>query len=258
MRSTSRRSRLGLWLILLVAAACGRRETTIRVEVPDLEGHLTPVASLPLVVLPYDRDSLLAELGATASGTRPDTAALDSLFAAVRAPFNEYLRAVAHAAMLRDSLARLRRRIELEPRGSAAYRGGYRTFTVLADSLARAERLIAKTQVTLSTAEQLVAPLLGRLRQAMTRWEDSTLRSYDSLTAMRARQAGRRPVHAQTGANGSVALRLPEGAWWVYSRAPQVGNPYAGWYWNVRITGDSVRLTPATGRLRPCYSTRCP
>ncbi len=245
-------------MILLAASACGRRGTTIQVEVPDLDGRLTPVARLPIVVLPYDRDSLLAALEAAAGSPRPDTAALDSLFTVVRGPFNALLRAESHAAAVRDSLAHLRDRLEREARNSAAYRTGYRSFAALADSLARAEQRIAKAQDVLSAAEHQAGPRLGRLRQAVTRWEDSTLRSYDSLTAARARQLGRRPVQAQTGADGAVTLRLPQGMWWVYSRAPQVGNPYAGWYWNRMITADSVKLSPATGRLRPCYSTRCP
>jgi len=210
------------------------------------------------VLLPYDRDSLLASLEDAAASPRPDTAALDSLFAVVRGPFNELLRAESRAATVRDSLARLRDRLEHEPRNGAAYRTGYQAFAALADSLARAEQRIAKAQEVLSAAEHRAGPSLGRLRQAVTRWEDSTLRSYDSLTAARARQLGRRPVHARTGADGTVTLRLPQGTWWVYSRAPQVGNPYAGWYWNWKIAGDSVTLSPATGRLRPCYSTRCP
>lgn len=245
-------------MILLSAGACGRRGTTIQVEIPDLDGRLTPVGRLPIVVLPYDRDSLLAALEAAAGSPRPDTAALDSLFAVVRGPFNELLRAESRAATVRDSLARLRDRLEREPRNSPSYRSGYRAFAVLADSLARGEQRIAKAQDVLSAAEHQAGPSLGRLRLAVTRWEDSTLRSYDSLTAARARQLGRRPVHAVTGADGAVTLRLPGGSWWVYTRAPQVGNPYAGWYWNWKITADSVKLSPATGRLRPCYSTRCP
>jgi hypothetical protein len=244
--------------MLFTAAACGRRETTIRVQVPDLDGRLTPVGRLPIVVLPYDRDSLLAILESAAVGVRPDTAVLDSLFALVRAPFNGLLRAETRAAALRDSLARLRGRLEQEPRNSPAYRAGYRAFAALADSLARAEQRIARAQEVLADAEHLVGPRLGRLRLAVTRWEDSTLRSYDSLSGARARQAGRRPLHAVTGADGAVRLHLAAGDWWVYSRAPQVGNPYAGWYWNLKITGDSVVLAPANGRLRPCYSTRCP
>lgn len=246
------------WLIVLAAAACSRRETTIGVAIPDLEGRLTPVARLPIVVLPYDRDSLLAELEARASSPRPDTAAIDSLFALVRGPFSELLRTEARAVGLRDSLDRLRVRLEHEPRNTAAYRGGYQVFTALADSLTRAEQQIAKAQLVVSAAEHQIGSRLGKLRQAVTRWEDSTLRSYDSLSAARTGQLGRSPVHGATGSDGSVTLQLPQGTWWVYSRAPQVGNPYAGWYWNQKVTGDSVRLTPATGRLRPCYSTRCP
>ena len=246
------------WLILVATAACSRRETTIRVAVPDLEGRLTPVAGLPIVALPYDRDSLLAELEARAASPRPDTAAIDSLFALVRGPFSELLRTEARAVGLRDSLDRLRARLEHEPRNSPAYRVGYHTFTALADTLARAEQQIVKAQLVVSAAERQIGSRLGRLREAVTRWEDSTLRSYDSLTAARASQLGRRPVHAETGADGSLTLKLPQGTWWVYTRAPQVGNPYAGWYWNQKVTGDSVPLTPATGRLRPCYSMRCP
>ncbi len=68
--------------------ACERpRNVAVRVSIPGPDSVETPVTGVGLVALPYDRDSVLAALEASAATPRPDTSALDSLFRAFRVPF---------------------------------------------------------------------------------------------------------------------------------------------------------------------------
>ena len=64
----------------------GSREVAVRVSIPDPASTETPAAGVGVVALPYDRDSVLESLEARAGSPRPDTAALDSLFARFRGP----------------------------------------------------------------------------------------------------------------------------------------------------------------------------
>ena len=72
-------------------AACERpRDVAVRVSIPGPDSVETPVTGVGLIALPYDRDSVLAALEASARSPRPDTTALDSLFRAFRVPFVSY------------------------------------------------------------------------------------------------------------------------------------------------------------------------
>ena len=62
----------------------------VRVSIPGPDSVETPVTGVGVVALPYDRDSVLRQLEARAPTPRPDTAPLDSLFAAFRGPFTAY------------------------------------------------------------------------------------------------------------------------------------------------------------------------
>jgi hypothetical protein len=119
--------RLSLFLLLALAGcdATTSRETVVRVLIPGPDSIPTPVAGLGLVALPYNRDSVLAELEARARAPRPTTADLDSLFAEFRGPFAAYSKAAFEAGRLRDSLARLKSRLDGLSRSAPEYRELY-------------------------------------------------------------------------------------------------------------------------------------
>jgi hypothetical protein len=246
------------WLGILVLAACGRPDTVIHVAIRDVDGRPAPVAKLRLVILPYDRDSVLAALESRSRTPRPDTMGLDSLFSQVRQPFGALLRATWFDRRLRDSLEDLRRRTAAEPRGSARYRELYLAFATAADSLGPAQQRLVEANRVAGAAYRRVGARLDQLRLVMTRWEDSTFRSYDSDISALTAQLGRRRQEVVTGADGRAAVRLPQGKWWIYARAPDPADPNAGWYWNVPVGGDSIALDPGSAQHRPCYTTRCP
>jgi hypothetical protein len=246
------------WLGLLILTGCGPRETVIRVAIRDLDGRRAPVAGLPLVLLPYNRDSILALLLARGPARRPETRQLDSLFAIFRTPFIALTRETDRARQLRDSLAALRQRIDAEPRSTRTYRTLYLAYATTVDSLTAVEHRAAEASRLASAAMKRVGPRIDVLRRAMTRWEDSTFRSYDSVIATLTARLGRTRLNLVTGADGRLAKRLPPGPWWVYARAPDPADPNAAWYWNLPLRGDSFDLDPSSAEHRPCYTQRCP
>ncbi len=206
---------------IALLAACGGEEVVIQLMIPDQSGQATPLPGIRLVLLPYDRDSVLGALERQAGSPRPDQRRLDSLAARFRGPFNELLRLTA-----------------------AADRGG-EAGTAAAESLPRA-------RAALDRARSALQPAIDSERARLRTWEDTAFRAYDSVGATLVRARRRDPVVDSTRAGGTVTLALPGGPWWVVARAVNVQDPNAEWYWNVAVAGDTVRLSPenAVSRLR--------
>jgi hypothetical protein len=228
--------RLGAVLTLLLVA-CGPDRVTVSVHIPGEDGVETPVPGVRLVLLPYDRDSVLTALEARAPTPRPSTAALDSLFQAFREPFNAYLRLALASGRLRAAAD--------SARGSLA--------AELADSAARLAVEVERARETLVGWRDRIGPATDSLRRRISAWEDTAFRAYDSTTAAMVRASRRKPITDSTGADGRVTMGVPSGAWWLTARAINIQDPNAEWYWNVRVAGDTIRLRPANGRARPRY-----
>ena len=124
--------------------ACERpRDVAVRVSIPGPDSVETPVTGVGLIALPYDRDSVLAALEASATSPRPDTAALDSLFRAFRVPFVSYTGTIQRTERLRDSLDLLRTRLDSLPAKHSRVPGALRPVLAtrrLADRGAEADR----------------------------------------------------------------------------------------------------------------------
>ena len=208
--------------ILIALGACGGPDVVIEAAIPDETGALTPLAGARLVLLPYDRDSLIQVLENRAPSTRPSGARLDSLFDAFRTPFNEYLRISTARSRTTDSVAR----------------------RALEDSASRARAALDATRNRLE-------PAIDSERTRIRAWEDTAHRAYDSIGGALVRQSLRDAVVDSTRADGRTRIRLKRGAWWITARAVNVHDPNREWYWNVRVEGDTVRLNPSTGRVRP-------
>lgn len=205
----------------------------MRVTVPDLEGTESPASGVPVVAVPYDRDSVVAALEAAQATPRPHTATLDSLFAQFRGPFLDHFRAGQALTAVRDSVAR-----------------------GLADSgaLATATRRSEQTRAALDAARAALAAG-DSLRDDVRSWENSTYAPFDSVVKALAERARRKPVVDTTDATGKAELRLPasENDWWVTARSWDVTDPNTSWTWSVRVDADSVELNGRNGRRRPRY-----
>lgn len=231
-------------LLLAVAVGCRPYETHLSVKAPGPDSLPSPVAHLPVVFLPYDRDSILRGLERGAS-PRPHQGELDSVAARERAPVAAYVRATWRADSARRALTELRATLDTTPRNAPAYRDGYARFAALVDSLPRLDQAVTTARALMGRSEASLARRLAVLRADIQRWEDSTYRSYPEITKQLARQLGRDPVRGVTDDVGRVAVALPRGSWWVYARSPDANDPEGEWYWNVRVRGTQVQLDRA-------------
>ena len=229
------------------------RDVAVRVSIPGPDSVETPVTGVGLVALPYDRDSVLAALEAAARRPRPDTAALDSLFRAFRVPFVSYTATVQRTEHLRDSLDRIRERLDSLPRNTPEYRERYAGFSRLNDSLTAAQSRTERARQELDRARADFIDRSESLRAAIRHWEDSTYRGYDSLTRNLAARRRQDPRTDTTGGDGWARFHLPPGEWWIYGRSWDATDPNAEWYWNLPVTSDTVLLSSRTGRQRRRY-----
>lgn len=231
----------------------GRREVAVRVSIPDPASAETPAAGVGVVALPYDRDSVLASLEARASSQRPDTAALDSLFARFRGPFTTYT-AISYAeGELRDSLRRLRGRLDSVPRQSPDYAALSAGHARLSVSLLRTERRARQARVALDRARLDFVSRSESLRSAVRHWEDSTYRGYESIVESLAKARRREPVTDTTDATGWAHFTLAPGNWWIHARAWDTSDPNSQWYWNTPADSDTILLSSRSGQQRPRY-----
>lgn len=206
-------------------------------RLPDERGIEQPLAGARVVVLPYDRDSILSGLEAAVPTPRPHTQRLDSLFQAFRIPFGRYAERRAHADSLRALLP-----------GTAGIDSAR-----LADSLDRAEAAVRDAQAELNRAREEITPIAGRLRADIREWERVAFGGYDSIVGNLTRGRVRQPITESTDSAGQVRVILQPGAWWVHARAFRASDPNTEWYWNLPVTGDTVLLDATTGKIRAKY-----
>ncbi len=229
------------------------RDVTIQVELPDLESTETAAPGVPIIVLPYDRDSLLAILEANAERPRPHVRVLDSLFQAFRGPYLAFARAAARVERYRDTLNALKAELDTLPRDAEAYRAGFQQFALLSDSLERAESLREAGARDLKRARDSFVPMSDSLRREVRTWEEATFAGYDTLVKNFVDRTGRQGVSDTTDTRGYVGLTLGRGPWWVYARAWDVLDPNSEWYWNVPIDSDTLYLDSSNGTRLATY-----
>ena len=235
-------------------AACeGSRDVAVRVSIPAPDSTDTPVSSVGVVALPYNRDSVLGGLEAAAKTPRPATARLDSLFAGFRGPFSRYSAATVRLGRLRDSVAGLTGRLDSLPRNAPDYGRLYAALEGLSDSVKAAETEANAARTALDRARASFVTESESLRAAVRHWEDSTYRGYDSIVRNLAARRRQDPVTDTTDARGWATFNLRSGPWWIYARSWDAGDPNAEWYWNVPVESDTVLLSAQTGKRQPRY-----
>jgi hypothetical protein len=238
--------RIVLGLAVAVAAGCGPREVTVRVTIPDLNGVETPVPGLQVVFLPYDRDSVVRGLEAKAATPRPHSRELDSLFREFRGPYLEFMRVATTTERLR------RERDSLTGALGAGAAANPRVVAVT-DSLGRLAPAETAAQGALARARERFGPSIDRYRAAAAKWERETYRSYEETVRSLGSRTFANPVADTTDALGWATIALTNGSWWATARSIDPGDPNGEWYWNLKITGDTVALSSRTGLHRPRY-----
>lgn len=195
-------------LVVALLAGCRRPDTVVILSSPGPAGEEGPVAQTPIVILPYDRDSVAIALAAKGP-PRPDTLALRALF---------------------DSL---------------------RTAAAGTTHGTDRERVAARDRFR--ALQERLAPRLDSLRRMQQVWRSTVFGGYDTLTLALIHRLARDPFTDTTDARG-VAVVQPkvDGRWWVTVSTWDPADPYAEWYWNVPLAGDTIRLNAvnATRRTR--------
>ncbi|HET8762481.1 MAG TPA: hypothetical protein VFM12_03650 [Gemmatimonadales bacterium] len=221
-----------LLLLALTLLGCeGPRFVTVQVEIPDLDGKLTPLRGVTVTALPFDRDSLVQVMEREHGGARPHVARLDSLYDAFRGPFLDYFRADQRRSAVRDSINR----------GQLPQ-----------SALDAAEADVAAAKDALNKARAAVSGPIDSLRAAVSRWEDSTYRGFDRRAKTLMDSTGGKPISDTTNARGTTELTLRPlpGGWWISASSWDPLDPNRIWYWNVKVEGDTVRLDDKSGQHR--------
>jgi hypothetical protein len=240
-------------LTLAALAGCEKpRSIAVQVSIPGLDSIDAPAAGVGVVALPYDRDSVLGALERRATTPRPGTAALDTLFTRFRRPFTAYTALSYRVAALRDSIDLLPK-LDSLPRSSPEYGRISERVSRLTDSLRMVEPRTEWARVELDRARRNFVSRSESLRTAIRHWEDSTYRGYDSIVDSLSKARGREPSTDTTNTSGWAQFTLPPGQWWLYARAWDTSDPNAEWYWNLPLSGDTIRLSSRTGHRRPRY-----
>ncbi len=243
-----------LALVVVTVSACGGpRDVAVRVLIPGADSALAPAGDLPIVALPYDRDSVLASLEAEAQHPRPRTAELDTLFAQYRAPFAAYAAAAVRSEAFQDTLATIRATLDTIARSAPAYGELYRRFSAMTDSVTAADRASRAASDQLARARQRLGGPIESLRAEVRAWEDSIYSGYDTLVQNLAHARMREPTSDTTAADGWANVHLAPGRWWIYVRSWDALDPNAEWYWNIPVTQDTIVLDPTNGLRRPKY-----
>lgn len=193
-------------LAVALLAGCHRPDTVVILTSRGPAGEESPVAQVPIVILPYDRDSVATALAA--KGTpRPDTLRLRSLF---------------------DTL---------------------RTAAIGTSRGTDRERTAARDRFRALQAR--LGPQIDSLRRIQQGWRREVFGGYDTLTLALTHRLARDPFTDTTDLRGVAVVRpRMSGPWWATVSTWDPADPYAEWYWNVPLLGDTIRLTTANATRR--------
>lgn len=240
-------------------AACGGGDVTVLAQ---LEGAATEtegaeavaLGSLPIRLLPYDRDALFDSLAQ--AYPEPEPAIPDSiadLQERVLTANQEYRRAETRWATVRDSLKTLSDRMAGLDQSSGEYFAMFQDFNDLegeVDALERTSREQFTEFTTLQTRLNQQSREISLERQA---WADEAFAPVDSIITARLEARGLEELTDTTSAQGAVRFTGVEpGQWWVYARYERA---YDELYWNEPIEvarGEelTVRLTEENAEVR--------
>jgi hypothetical protein len=254
------------FLVLLSAAgmlgtsACSQPEVVIEARLPqasaDGSGSL-PLADLPILVLPYDRDAIFDSLEAAAPEPEPEIPPeiLDAQ-QRVQEAQSAWREAEERWTVVRDSLRNLVTRLEqMQDQGLRAtpqYRQQFEQFGRLEAEERQVKQRMDQAFARFDQLQRATLTRADSIRVVREAWADRAFADYPSIVEARLLQLDKEELADTTNANGIATLRVPDGRWWVHARYTM---PYEELYWNlpIDVSGDSVRvqLTPETAERRP-------
>ena len=250
-------------LVTVVAAAtalgaCGGTDVVVQAlahesSAEGAPGEAVPLAGIQVQLLPFDRDSIFADLATRAA--EPEPPLPDSLILLQSQIANanvSYQQATADWATVRDSLRQLSDALgDLHP-ASAEYRLLFEDFEDLEARVNGLENQMNESFQRFSDLQSQFTSQAEEIRLRRAQWADEAFASVDSVFDERIETTGLEPMTDTTEANGAVRFEgVKSGDWWVHARYEL---PYEELYWNepIRVEGDriDVQLTRENAESR--------
>jgi len=248
------KSRLAIPFLALIplVAACGG-DITVQVLMDGADAP-QPVDDVEIQFLPFDRDSLFAELAAQASDPEPQVPADLRLAAdSVLALQDGWRTTEGRWNEVRDSLRTLSDRLSgLDPRGRE-YRELFDQFGGMESRERSLNRQRQEAFDEFTNLQQATQARLDSVRVVIQSWEDVAFSGYTDAEATLLTDLGREVVYDTTDADGYARASMSKGDWWVYAR---VRVPSGELYWNVLTqvgAVDTLRLEPGNAERRMAF-----
>ena len=229
--------------ILAVAAvalsACGGGDVVVQAQ---LRGAATgtqdtgavALGSLPVRLLPYDRDALFDSLAQTFPDPEPQLP--DSIFQLQQRVADlqrEWQQANNGWLTLRDSLRTLLDRMNRMDRSSGEYLVLFRDYDDLESEVNQLERRADATFDEFTTLQSRLTDQSQEIRAARRAWADEAFAPVDSIIDARLEERGLKELDDTTSTQGVAVFRgVKPGQWWVHGRFDR---QYDELYWNEPI-----------------------
>ena len=236
-------------LLPLGLAACGGGPEVVVRTALQQDGAAEPVTleSLPVRLLPYDRDAIFDSLEAASPEPEPAIPPeIAARQAEVQTAQSQWNVAEERWATVRDSMRLLsedlKRREQQGQRATPQYQQAYRDYQRLEAEEKRVEQAKDQAFARFDEMQKSVLTAADSIRAVREAWADRAFADFDKVVAAKVKEAGREEMADTTGADGTVRFKAPKGRWWVYAR---YALPYEELYWNVpiEVTGDSATVT---------------
>ena len=246
----------GLSAALVVAAApllvgCGSEVAVQVLNEPAADGVAVPAANLPVLFIPFDRDSVFDVLAAQAAMPEPEVPQdLVDTFREIATLQEEWRVKDAAWAEARDRLQTLSTELQNMDRRSRDYMQKYEEFNNLDASVNRLDREKQAAFDAFDSLQRSAVAEAEEIRIAQEAWADEAFADYDDIVADLLQARGAEIFEDTTDVDGVVTRKLPGGDWWVHSRL-QI--PRGEYYWNEKIdfgAADTIRLDTSNAEDR--------
>jgi hypothetical protein len=243
----------------IATAACGGGDVAV---IAQLEGAATgtqetemvALGSLPVRLVPFDRDAIFDSLGQ--AYPEPEPAIPDSIQALqdrVISAQAQWREANQEWAQVRDSLQMLSDTLRSMNQADPDYFVLFQDFGALENRVGALERRANEGFEEFTTLQGRLSAQSREIELARRNWADEAFASVDSIFTAREEEIGMEVRYDTTSTQGVARFSgIPEGQWWVTARYER---PFDELYWNVPVDvpgGEeiTVRLTEENAEVR--------
>lgn len=239
--------------------ACGGGDVAVQAQLKGAatgtaEAEAVALGSLPVQLVPYDRDAIFDSLAEAYPEPEPQVPdSIRDLQDRVLAAQQEWQRAENRWALVRDSLKSLSDRMRGLDQSSGEYLIMFREFNDLDSEVAGLERRSKEQFQEFTTLQSRLSAQSREISLERQAWADEAFAPVDSIIGARQEAMGREMMADTTSSQGVARFKgVSAGQWWVYARYERA---YDELYWNVPIEvarGEevTVRLTEENAEVR--------